>query len=148
MSPAYTVINGCKGGVILIAFKKPLSAGEEEACIRQTAAGDAQARSRLIEHNMRLVAHIARKYTQTAREPDDLISIGTVGLIKAIDTYNYKKGNRLATYAARCIENAILSQMRLWFQINPPKAEKNQSGVFWHRFPRMFTSFVLLWMAM
>lgn len=112
MSTAYTVINGCKGGVILIAFKKPLSAGEEEACIRQTAAGDAQARSRLIEHNMRLVAHIARKYTQTAREPDDLISIGTVGLIKAIDTYNYKKGNRLATYAARCIENEILMQLR------------------------------------
>lgn len=71
-----------------------------------------QARRKLIEHNMRLVAHIARKYTATAREPDDLISIGAVGLIKAIDTYNYKKGSRLATYAARCIENEILMQLR------------------------------------
>lgn len=111
MSAAYNVINGCKGGIILITFKKPLPAREEEAYISQAAAGDAQARRQLIEHNMRLVAHIARKYTATAREPDDLISIGTVGLIKAVDTYNCKKGSRLATYAARCIENAILSRM-------------------------------------
>lgn len=128
----------------MIAFKKPLSAGEERVCICQVAAGDRQARSRLIEHNMRLVAHIARKYTQTAREPEDLISIGTVGLIKAIDTYNDKKGNRLATYAARCIENAILSQMRLWFQTSTSKAEKNLNGVLWHRFPRISISFVPL----
>lgn len=112
LSRAYTVINGCKGGITLITFKKPLSARDEEAYIRQAAAGDMQARRKLIEHNMRLVAHIARKYTATAREPDDLISIGAVGLIKAIDTYNYKKGSRLATYAARCIENEILMQLR------------------------------------
>lgn len=112
MSFAYIIVKGCKGGVVLIAFKKPLSAAEEKRCIRQAADGDQQARGLLIEHNMRLVAHIARKYTATAREPEDLISIGTVGLIKAIDTYNYKKGSRLATYAARCIENEILMQLR------------------------------------
>ena len=112
MSSAYNIINGCKGGITLISFKKPFSAGEEEDYIRKAAVGDKQARRQLIEHNMRLVAHIARKYTATAREPDDLISIGTVGLIKAIDTYNYKKGSRLATYAARCIENEILMQLR------------------------------------
>lgn len=144
MSLAYIIINGCKGGIILITFKKPLSAREEEDYIRLAAAGDKQARRQLIEHNMRLVAHIARKYTATAREPDDLISIGTVGLIKGIDTYNYKKGSRLATYAARCIENAILSQMRLWFRTNSPRAKKSQNGVFWHKFPRTSTSFVPL----
>lgn len=95
----------------MIAFLKPLSSEEESKYLREAAAGNRNARKKLIEHNMRLVAHIAKKYTSTARDPEDLISIGTVGLIKGIDTYSEKKGSRLATYCARCIENAILSQM-------------------------------------
>ena len=129
-------------------FKKPLSPEEEKDYLARYKEGDMEARNLLIEHNLRLVAHVAKKYQSPEHDPDDLISIGIIGLIKAVMTFDSDKNNRLATYAARCIENAILSQMRLWFQINPPKAEKNQSGVFWHRFPRMFTSFVLLWMAM
>lgn len=77
-----------------------------------------------------------------------MISIGTIGLIKGITTFDPAKGARLATYAARCVENAILSQMRLWFRTNPPRAEKNQNGVFWQRLPRTFTSFVPLRTAM
>ena len=129
-------------------FKKPLSPEEEKDYLARYKEGDMEARNLMIEHNLRLVAHVAKKYQSPEHDPDDLISIGIIGLIKAVMTFDSDKNNRLATYAARCIENAILSQMRLWFQINPPKAEKNQSGVFWHRFPRMFTSFVLLWMAM
>lgn len=133
-------------------FQKPLSKEEERLCIQALRDEDAgrksEARRLLIERNLRLVAHIARKYGSAEEDMEDLISIGTIGLIKAVETFDPDKKIRLASYAARCIENAILSQMRLWFQINPPKAEKNQSGVFWHRFPRMFTSFVLLWMAM
>ena len=129
-------------------FKKPLSPEEEKEYLARYKEGDMEARNLLIEHNLRLVAHVAKKYQSPEHDPDDLISIGIIGLIKAVMTFDSDKNNRLATYAARCIENAILSQMRLWFQINPPKAEKNQSGVFWHRFPRMFTSFVLLRMAM
>lgn len=129
-------------------FPRPLSAREEQEYVTKWCEGDLDARNYLIEHNMRLVAHIIKKYYTPDSDPDDLISIGTIGLIKGVSTFRPDKGVRLATYASRCIENAILSQMRLWFQINPPKAEKNQSGVFWHRFPRMFTSFVLLWMAM
>ena len=96
----------------MIAFLNPLSSEEEAKYLREAAAGNRNARKKLIEHNMRLVAHIARKYTSTAREPEDLISIGTVGLIKGIDTYSEKKGSRLATYCARCIENEILMQLR------------------------------------
>lgn len=63
---------------------------------------------------------------------DDLLSVGTIGLIKAVNTFNVEKGSRLATYAAKCVENAILSRMRLWFQTSIPRAEKNRGGVFWH----------------
>ena len=133
-------------------FKQPLSKKEEEYFLGLFLGEDSQkrewAKEVLIERNLRLVAHIAKKYQGSDIDMEDLISIGTVGLIKAVFSFNPEKQSKLGTYAARCIENAILSQMRLWFQINPPKAEKNQSGVFWHRFPRMFTSFVLLWMAM
>ena len=129
-------------------FKKPLSPEEEKDYLARYKEGDMEARNLLIEHNLRLVAHVAKKYQSPEHDPDDLISIGIIGLIKAVMTFDSDKNNRLATYAARCIENAILSQMRLWFRINPLRAEKHQNGVFWHRFPRMFTSFVLLWMAM
>lgn len=131
------------------SFPKPLSAQEERRCLELAAAGDQAARGKLIEHNLRLVAHIVKKYyTQIGGDTDDLISIGTLGLIKAVNTYNMEKKIKLATYAARCIENAILSQMRLWFRTNPPRAEKNQNGVFWQRLPRTFTSFVPLRTAM
>lgn len=119
------------------SFPKPLTAREEEYYLKRKAEGDLEARNVLIERNLRLVAHIMKKYyTQTA-DQEDLISIGTIGLIKGIMTFDSSKGARLATYAARCVENAILSQMRLWFHINPPRAEKSQNGVFWHRLRRI-----------
>lgn len=90
-------------------FPRPLSSAEEQDCLTRLAAGDDNARAMLIEHNLRLVAHIVKKYYAMPAEQDDLISIGTIGLIKAISTYRPDKGTRLATYAARCIENAILS---------------------------------------
>ncbi len=130
------------------AFLKPLSAKEETRQLERMRAGCRDAREILIEHNLRLVAHIVKKYNLPERDADDFISIGTIGLIKAIDTFNPGKNIRLATYASRCIDNAILSQMRLWLQISPPRAEKNQNGVFWHRFPKIFISFVPLRTAM
>ena len=94
------------------SFPKPLSAQEERKYLEQYAQGDMEARNILIEHNLRLVAHIIKKYyTQTA-DQEDLISIGTIGLIKGISSYNPEKGARLATYAARCIENEILMHFR------------------------------------
>ena len=120
------------------SFPKPLSQEEERAYLERWMTGDLEARNKLVEHNLRLVAHIVKKYYQSD-DADDLISIGSIGLIKGINTYKPDKGVRLATYASRCIENAILSQMRLWFRINPLRAEKHQNGVFWHRFPRIFT---------
>lgn len=90
-------------------FPKPLSAKAERECFERLAAGDRAARDKLIEHNLRLVAHIIKKYYALAHDQDDLISIGTVGLIKAVNTFDSSKGSRFATYASRCIENAILS---------------------------------------
>lgn len=92
------------------SFPRPLRASEEQEFLARMAQGDAAARDALIEHNLRLVAHIVKKYYADPAEQDDLISIGTIGLIKAVGTYKPDKGVRLATYAARCIENAILSQ--------------------------------------
>ena len=92
------------------SFPKPLSAEEERVYLARSAGGDLEARNILIERNLHLVAHIMKKYyTQTA-DQEDLISIGTIGLIKGISTFDPSKGARLATYAARCVENAILSQ--------------------------------------
>ena len=88
---------------------RPLSAKEEREYVERCVAGDMEARSVLIEHNLRLVAHIVKKYYTRTRDQDDLISIGTIGLIKGISTYRPDKGVRLATYASRCIENAILT---------------------------------------
>ena len=95
------------------SFPKPLSAEEEQRYLERSVEGDLEARNTLVEHNMRLVAHIIKKYYVSATDQDDLISIGTIGLIKGITSYKPEKNVRLATYAARCIENAILSQMRL-----------------------------------
>ncbi|MBZ4688057.1 MAG: sporulation sigma factor SigK [Clostridiales bacterium] len=90
------------------AFPKPLSEEEEDICLTRMKKGDEEARHILIEHNLRLVAHIIKKFESTGEEMDDLISIGTIGLIKAINTFDRDKGTKLATYAARCIENDIL----------------------------------------
>lgn len=125
-------------------FPKPLTVEEEKLYLKRYKEGDQEARRVLIERNLRLVAHVAKKYQSSDEDSDDLISIGTIGLIKAVTTFDHSKNNRLATYAARCIDNAILSQMRLWFRTNSPRAKKSQNGVFWHKFPRTSTSFVPL----
>ena len=92
------------------SFPRPLSPEEERKYVDLWLSGDIEARNVLIEHNLRLVAHIIKKYYTQADDADDLISIGTIGLIKGINTYRPEKGVRLATYASRCCENAILSQ--------------------------------------
>ncbi|KOO43838.1 RNA polymerase sporulation sigma factor SigK [Priestia koreensis] len=94
------------------AFPQPLSASDERKYLELMAQGDAQARNLLIEHNLRLVAHIVKKFENTGEDAEDLISIGTIGLIKAIESYSQGKGTKLATYAARCIENEILMHLR------------------------------------
>ena len=91
------------------SFPRPLKAAEEAAYIQRSAEGDLEARNKLVEHNLRLVAHIAKKYYSQTGDSDDLISIGTIGLIKAVNTYQPGRKIKLATYAARCIENTILS---------------------------------------
>ena len=95
------------------AFPKPLTATEERECLEKWKAGDLAARDVLIERNMRLVAHISKKYNGDGRDLDDLISIGTIGLIKAVRTFDPEKNSKLATYAAKCIENEILMSLRL-----------------------------------
>ncbi len=94
------------------AFPQPLSQKEEEKYLQLMAEGDEEARNILIEHNLRLVAHIVKKFENTGEDVEDLISIGTIGLIKAIESYSQGKGTKLATYAARCIENEILMHLR------------------------------------
>lgn len=94
------------------AFKNPLTPDEEKKYIALCAEGDNRARQVLIEYNLRLVAHIARKYNSAVRDPEDLISIGTIGLIKAIDTFKPDKGCKLSGYAAKCIENELLMALR------------------------------------
>jgi len=93
-------------------FPQPLSADEEARLLERMAAGDTDARNILVEHNLRLVAHIVKKFDNTGEDTDDLISIGTIGLIKAVNTFDPEKKTRLATYAARCIENEILMHLR------------------------------------
>ena len=93
-------------------FPDPLSKEEEEECVKNAKLGDQLARNKLIEHNLRLVAHIVKKYDHKKEEVDDLISIGTIGLIKGVDSYSYKYGTRITTYCARCIENEILMYFR------------------------------------
>lgn len=91
------------------SFPKPLSPEEEQNYIRLYEDGDVEAKNILIERNLRLVAHVAKKYSTPGKDGDDLISIGTIGLIKGINSYKSSKGTRLSTYIARCIENAILT---------------------------------------
>ena len=94
------------------SFPKPLSAKEEKEYLEKLNQGDQNARNTLIEHNLRLVAHIIKKYYANSSDQDDLISIGTIGLIKAVDSFDTGKGIRLSSYAARCIENEILMFFR------------------------------------
>jgi len=110
-----SLVNGLLLLVSYIAsntFPQPLSEEEEAKYLELLSRGDEKARNILTERNLRLVAHIVKKFDGTGEDPDDLISIGTIGLIKAINTYNPDKGTRLATYAARCIENEILMHLR------------------------------------
>jgi RNA polymerase sporulation-specific sigma factor len=94
------------------AFPQPLSDREESHYLQLVKTGDMEARNTLIEHNLRLVAHICKKFDGVSNDKDDIISIGTIGLIKAINTFDMDKGTKLATYAARCIENEILMHLR------------------------------------
>ena len=94
------------------SFPQPLSAAQEASYLRQYQNGDMHARDILIERNLRLVAHIVKKYIHSGKETDELISIGIIGLVNAVNTYNFDKGSRLATYAARCIDNELLMLMR------------------------------------
>lgn len=103
-------------------FPDPLSKEEEEECVKKAKLGDKDARDKLIEHNLRLVAHIVKKYDHRNEDMDDLLSIGTIGLIKGVDSYSYKHGTRITTYCAKCIENEIL----MYFRSNK-KTNKNIS---------------------
>ena len=93
-------------------FPKPLSADEEQRYLLRFQRGDPKAKNILIEHNLRLVAHVAKKYQSCDEDPDDLISIGTIGLIKAISTFDLSRTSKLSTYAARCIDNELLMMLR------------------------------------
>lgn len=93
-------------------FPQPLDEADERMYLDKMRSGCEEARNKLIEHNLRLVAHVVRKYDSSGEDMEDLISIGTIGLIKAIKTFNEEKGVRLATYAARCIENEVLMHLR------------------------------------
>ncbi len=94
------------------SFPKPLTAEEEAYYLRRYREGDLDAKRILIEHNLRLVAHVAKKYVNQGEETEDLIAVGTVGLIKAVVTFNHQRNNKLATYAARCVENELLMLFR------------------------------------
>lgn len=93
-------------------FPEPLSAEEERSCLERLKTGDDEARNILIEKNLRLVAHVCKKYNNSNVDPDDLISIGTIGLIKGINSFDVDKGAKLSTYVSRCIDNEILMHFR------------------------------------
>ena len=97
-------------------FPPNLTSDEERQAFLQMRDGNEDARQKLILHNLRLVAHIVRKYYSTSKNQDDLVSIGTIGLVKAVDSFNIDNGARFATYAAKCIQNSILSQRNLRLQ--------------------------------
>lgn len=130
LSPViYLVLNGLFFTLRLSggggSFPRPLKAEEERKYLERCAQGDLEARNILVEHNLRLVAHIVKKYYAQTGDQDDLISIGTIGLIKGISTFKADKNVRLATYASRCIENTTLSQRPFWtlmWRIAPPQA--------------------------
>ena len=112
------------------SFPQPLTAAQEREYLQRAAQGDLEARNVLIERNLRLVAHIMKKYYATTADQEDLISIGTIGLIKGISTFDASKGARLATYAARCVENAILTPTTLRASALHSKASNGLHGAF------------------
>jgi len=130
------------------SFPKPLTEEEERYYLKLAQSGDLDARNILIERNLRLVAHIMKKYYTQTSDQEDLISIGTIGLIKGISTFKADKGARLATYAARCVENAILSQMRLFRRSQPPGPPRHPYGGYSQRFQTGCMSFAPLMMVM
>ncbi len=109
LKSAVFIVGYIQGGNL---FPEPLTLEEEKQYLIQMSNGDDEARNILIERNLRLVAHVAKKYSNSKVEQDDLISIGTVGLIKGINSFNVKKGARLSTYVSRCIDNEILMHLR------------------------------------
>ena len=115
------------------SFPKPLTAEEEQVYLERCAQGDLDARNVLVERNLRLVAHIIKKYYTQTEEQEDLISIGTIGLIKAVNTFKPDRGIRLATYASRCIENAILSQRNKRRLRRRNGCLLRQNGACWHK---------------
>lgn len=112
------------------SFPRPLSEEEEKRYLLLAKEGDLEARNILIERNLRLVAHIMKKYYTLSSDQEDLISIGTIGLIKGIESFDGAKGARLATYAARCVENAILTPTTLRVSTLHPKASNGLHGAF------------------
>ena len=111
----------------LKSFPQPLTADEEQYYMQKYTEGDLEAKYILIEHNLRLVAHVVKKYQHLSEDTEDLISIGTIGLIKAVMTFNPDKGVRLATYAARCIENELLMLMRSRKKLSGEVSQKVES---------------------
>ena len=115
------------------SFPKPLTAKQERECLERLSQGDRAARNELVEHNLRLVAHIVKKYYAISGEQDDLISIGTIGLIKAVESYSLEKKTKFSTYASRCIENAILSQRNKRRLRRRNGCLLRQNGVCWRK---------------
>ena len=116
------------------SFPQPLSAAREQEALEALQQGDADAKNLLIEHNLRLVAHVVKKYYASREDQDDLVSIGTIGLIKAVNSYRLEKNIKFATYASRCIENATLSPATL-------SPERRWIGGFWSGSRRISISF-------
>ena len=123
------------------SFPKPLSAEEERHYLSLSAQGDLEARNILVERNLRLVAHVMKKYYAQTSDQEDLISIGTIGLMKGVTTFDPSKGARLATYAARCVENAILTPATLRVSTLHPKASNGLYGAFWTGYRAICMSF-------
>ena len=115
LKSAIFVVGYIQGGSL---FPEPLTSEEEKKCLEQLAKGDEESRNLLIERNLRLVAHVAKKYSTTNVYQDDLISIGTIGLIKGINSFNLEKGSKLSTYVSRCIDNEILMHLRATKKLN------------------------------
>lgn len=116
------------------SFPSPLTAAEEQYYLQKYTEGDLEAKHILIERNLRLVAHIVRKYQTADEDTEDLLSIGTIGLIKAVVTFNPDKSVRLGTYAARCIENAILSPMGFYSREKSPSKDCSHIGRYLQSF--------------
>lgn len=115
-------------------FPKPLTAEEEREYLKRCREGDEEAKAVLIERNLRLVAHVIKKYQYTDYETEDLLSVGTIGLIKAVNTFKAEKGSRLATYAAKCVENAILSPMGFYSREKSPSKDFSHIGRYLQSF--------------